>query len=800
MSPPSFTRRRAVALVGAFGLYPFERAHCTDMPNIDAQPYFAGVRRAIEALEKLGAPIATTDVHQIAALARLNDASSVEAAERILSCYTLATIAIDSNGALQLSPGGAERTLLEQGWRLFLLRVANYPRERHGIYFSTGWWNGTPGRMLPRDPFPRLAQRAQLMDTLNKGPLIEKMWLLCEIYGAVPVLRLGNEVPIANLSGLPIEYFIVQLFSRDFGSRRSQLYAAMFPNTGDTIAGSARKEFDFHSVHSRQVSLRVNDADGRGCVASITIQDHNGHIYPPQAMRLAPDMEFQPHIYRADGETILLPDGEYIVKSKRGPEYLRETQLSRIDSKQTQITMQLRRWIDPSKWGWYSGDTHIHAAGCAHYQVPTEGVSPETMIRHVRGEALSIGDVLTWGPSWYHQKQFFTGKAESPEATLEHPELQIANGTSLKPHTTPHDPESLLRYDIEVSGFPSSHCGHLILLRLKDQDYPGASVIEDWPSWNLPILEWARAQGAVSGYAHCSAGMMTESADLPNYEIPAFDSIGTNEAIVDVAHGLVDFLSGCNGPPVAELNAWYHMLNCGFRLVMVGETDYPCFSPPTNSRPGLGRSYVRLDRRPTDDAGYDAWIRNLRNGRLYYGDGRTHFLEFSVDGCSAGEELTLDRASTVEVRATVAALLEIDPTPDTLVEMREVRWHVEKARIGKSRQVPLELVVNGISSARINFTADGVPRQVRFNVALQQSSWVALRALPSGHTYVVFVKIAGKPIRASRRSAEWCRRSVEQLWTVKSPLMRESERPAAAEAFDHARKVYNAIAQESEVA
>src|SRR5206468_12927419 len=112
--------------------------------------------------------------------------------------------------------------------------------------------------------------------------------------------------------------------------------------------------------------------------------------------------------------------------------------------------IQLKRWIDPEQWGWYSGDTHIHAAGCAHYEIPTEGVSPETMIRHVRGEALSIGDVLSWGPSWYYQKQFFTGRATSPPAALEHPELQKANNASLQSQPTPEDADSLLRYDVDV--------------------------------------------------------------------------------------------------------------------------------------------------------------------------------------------------------------------------------------------------------------------------------------------------------------------------------------------------------------
>ncbi len=199
-----------------------------------------------------------------------------------------------------------------------------------------------------------------------------------------------------------------------------------------------------------------------------------------------------------------------------------------------------------------------------------------------------------------------------------------------------------MRYDVEVSGFPSSLNGHMVLLRLKEQDYPGTKLIEDWPSWNLPILKWARAQGGFGGYAHCGTGMVVDSTELPNYEIPPFDSIGTHEAIVDVTHGYADFLSGCDTPAVAELNAWYHMLNCGFRLALVGETDYPCI---TGERPGRGRSYVRLEQRPVDDAGYDAWVHNLMKGRAYCGDGRSHFLQFAVNGrASGGDDVALAKA------------------------------------------------------------------------------------------------------------------------------------------------------------
>ena len=541
------------------------------------------------------------------------------------------------------------------------------------------------------------------------------------------------------------------------------------------------------------------DADGRGCVASLAIKDRQDRVYPPQAMRVAPDLYFQPQIYRGDGETILLPDGEYTVESKRGPEYLPCTQTVAIDGSHTRIEVKLQRWIDPAKWGWYSGDTHIHAGGCAHYSSPTEGVAPETMIRQARGEGLVIGDVLTWAPSWYYQKQFFTGHAISPLANLEHPELQAANHASLRPHATREDTETILRYDVEVSGFPSSHAGHLVLLRLKDQDYPGTRILEDWPSWNLPILKWVRSQGALGGYAHCGIGMVTDSEDLPNYEIPPMDGIGTQEAIMDVTHGLVDFLSGCDTNPVAELNAWYHMMNCGFRMALVGETDYPCI---TDERMGKGRSYVRLEQRPAADAGYEDWVRGMAQGRLYCGDGRSHFLDFKVNGRRSGEgDLALKTSETLEIEALVAARLEPEPPAD----MASIRhafngWHLERARIGTTGTVPVELIVNGCVADKTTLIADGKPHAISFKMRITRSSWIALRIYPSSHTHPVFAIVGARPIRASKRSAQWCRACVDKVWEVKSPFIRDSEEPAAVEAFNHARSAYETIANECEMA
>ena len=758
--------------------------------QIEPQPYFASVKRAMGALATAGQAIPTADVNRLAQLASKGSVEAVAAADAILDRYTLARVTLDSFGTGTTTLGGADRMLIEQGWKAFLIRIANPARLTEKLDVRAG--SGTPNQI----GLASFEQKADIGDSLNKSPILEKKWLIAQMHDSLV------------LSGALVEYRLIELFSRDRGRRRANfgfgigIVQIRGLRTRAQWAGTLQPLFvDFDILPSRKVTLKILDSDGIGCMASLVIRDDRGHLYPPQVMRIAPDMAYQPQIYRADGETVRLPDGEYRITCWRGPEYLQGYQTVHISDSNARIAVKLERWIDPTRWGWYSGDTHLHAAGCAHYTWPTEGVSPETMIRHVRGEGLVVGNVLTWGPGWYAQKQFFSGQAVSPPAYLEHPELQAVSNIALKPKTTPKDSESILRYDVEVSGFPSSLSGHLVLLKLKEEDFPGTRVIEDWPSWNLPILKWAKAQGAVVGYAHCALGMGVTSEALPNYEIPPFDSVGTNEAIVDITHAACDFLSGCNGPPIAELNAWYHMLNCGYSPVMVGETDYPCFTPTRDSRPGVGRSYVKLRERPTGDEGYNAWVSSLKQGRIYWGDGRTHFLTFSAQGNSSGDDsVELAKASRVLVRATVAALLEEKATAETIRTASEQPWHIEHARIGSSRNVLVELVVNAVALARIELLADGNPRPVEFDVHIDRSSWIALRVMHSGHTYPVFVTVGGKPIRASRRSAQWLRKCVDALWQEKCRLIRGSEQSAAAEAYDHARLTYDHIIAESDLA
>jgi hypothetical protein len=265
-------------------------------------------------------------------------------------------------------------------------------------------------------------------------------------------------------------------------------------------------------------------------------------------------------------------------------------------------------------------------------------------------------------------------------------------------------------------------------------------------------------------------------------------------------HGAVDFLSTVDTPAPWELNIWYHTLNCGYRARISGETDFPCIY---GDRVGMGRSYVKLDDGKLD---FDRFIEGIKLGRSYVSDGKSHLVDFACNGLGVGQsasELKLDAPGTIEVSARVAARLE----PELTVELDAIRnrplaakpyWELERARIGSTRKVPLELVVNGLPVARQEIEADGSFRDVKLSAAVKTSSWIALRIYPSSHTNPIFVIVGGKPIRASKKSAEWCLKAVDQCWSQKEPKYRESERALAAQAYDVARAAYRKILAESE--
>jgi hypothetical protein len=738
---------------------------------VELQPFAAQVRRLIEATDYLGEPIGEDNKAALQkALANADADAAVAEMQRILDQRCLFVITITPEMRVKGARGPMKAELVEQGWRQFLVKVINQSGTTARLRVVSPNGRGASnaaGARTPSDP-PQVRGR----DTSGPLPPASDLWLDVQSYDQQPLTP--------TLGGLAVEYRIVQLYSRDAGKREARFIFDVGQGTQDI---GFRNEIDvlFTCNPAREIVVRAKDETGKPTTGSLTIRDRTGRVYPSQAKRLAPDFAFHPQIYREDGETLRLPDGEYDIDFARGPESIPEKRRVTIGPETKEVSFQVRRWIDPAAMGWWSGDHHIHAAGCAHYTKPTEGVHAPDMARHCRGEDLKIGANLTWGPCFDYQKQFFTGGEDE---------------TSRYPY--------LLRYDIEVSGFGSHKSGHLCLLRLKEQMYPGGDSMAHWPTLGLNTLRWAQKQGAVCGPAHSGAGLQVQSDELPNYIVPKFDGIGANEYIVDVTHEVpgpdgklvaaIDFMSTVDTGPVAELNIWYHTLNAGFRTRISGETDFPCI---TGERVGLGRSYVKLDGSLT----YDAWCEGISDGRCYVSDGKSHLLEFAVNGLGVGEkqsEVKLAKPGSVKMTVKAAALLGEKPAPNARMN-RAAFWDLERARIGSSREVPVEVIVNGQPVQKQVIVADGTMRDLSFQVPLERSSWVALRVYPSSHTNPVFVLVGEKPIRASRRSIDWCLKSVDQCWSQKAPTIAPAEMQDAQAAYEHARVTYRQRLAEADV-
>ncbi len=753
--------------------------------NYDIQPFVSHAIRLKEALAYIGSPLSPEDEKKIEAIrhAPYTD-QTVQSLQAILDPYCIALVDI-GEGKAKASKGHAVARLLQGGWKSFLVKVFNRQSVTGALHAVS------PSALSPQH---RWDFGIHANDIITREEAANR-FLDAAMYTGGTMNK--------ELSGMPVEYTIVQLYSKVSGNRNIELGF-----TVDSIPVNTAS-IGFAIDPAVKVILDIADDDGQPVMAALTITDsierksgRLGNVFPLPSRRVSafdeyPDFFFQQHVYRNTGEHVMLPPGKFTIKYTRGPEYITQYKQVTIpeNTDSIRIHLPLKRWIDVAKRGWYSADHHVHAAGCSHYYKPEEGVNPADMWRQALGEDLKVSSVLSWGPGWYHQKNNFTGK-----------EHELSNG------------ENIMQYDVEVSGFPSSHAGHVVLLRLKEDDYPGTTKIEEWPSWTGPVLQWAQAQGAVTGYAHSGDGLeplytenhrlnpaVTEeekvhapawrtyeetSVQVPNYIVPSMNGIGANEYIVTAPRGWVNFFSAGNTGLHRELNMWYHTLNSGIRIPISGETDFPCLS---DERVGYARSYFKSN----GVINYNNYVEAIKAGRNYVSDGFSHIMNFSVNGAEPGVKnsvLHLKSKQKVTVKADVAAHLAVDQEPrgeeiaNSHLDIFPC-WNIERARIGKTREVKVELIVNGYKVDEKEIVADGSIQPVQFTPEITEGSWVALRIYASSHTNPVYIDMKGKSVSIDK-SLEWCIKAVDRCWEMKEPQISDQEKPAAQQAYRQAREWY----------
>lgn len=331
-------------------------------------------------------------------------------------------------------------------------------------------------------------------------------------------------------------------------------------------------------------------------------------------------------------------------------------------------------------------------------------------------------------------------------------------------------PQRILHWDSEWHYDPKGYAverkvigGHLILLGLKHGGKP-------WAEYTYPMIEWAREQGAIAGFAHmqylAQDGVPNDLTCCHPLEYP-----------VETALGASSFLMEDVGGSEAAVKAYYRLLNCGFRPGLAAGTDYPC-----NSSEPLGTllTYVNVK---AETLNYRDWIAGIAQGRTVISrNAHQEFLELTVNGtASPGDDVPLDAAGTVSVRA---------------------RWTSMDKLSGR-----IELVQNGQVVAKLDGSAaPGRPLVLESKLAFTQSGWVCARRMGAKghatHTAAVFVTVAHAPVRASSADAEFFVRWCDNLIRKTSPggpwnKYFSHDLAAAQQRYVDAREVFRTVAMQA---
>jgi hypothetical protein len=377
--------------------------------------------------------------------------------------------------------------------------------------------------------------------------------------------------------------------------------------------------------------------------------------------------------------------------------------------------------------GWYAGDMHVHRS-C--------GGAPETvssMFQKMTPQKLAVISLLA---------DMGNGEVQDPVT-----DLPLVNGEDASISTS----GQILHWDTEWHWDPIyyqySHQalgGHIVALGL-------SNAHQIWEEYTYPIFTWVHQQGGIAGFAH----MQYLDNNIPQslscctpIEYPVEVALGTSDFI---SEDVSDCGSTCGGGgqqtlyPENAINAYYRLLNCGFRPGFAAGTDYPC-----NCSHDLGTllTYVQV---AGGQMTYRNWINGIAAGRTVVSrNGHNEFISLTVNGSATpGDEIKLAAAGTVQVN---------------------VQWTANQNYSGT-----IELVQNGavVASTQVSVSS-GIPANLTTTVNVAHSGWLAARRMDNSmghmvHSAAVFVTVNNAPVRASVADAQFYVEWMDNLLTMTSP-------------------------------
>ena len=295
---------------------------CSDsLPVIPcaAQPLGETVTQVLAALDYLGQPLDAATTAQIkAAISNPNEVAANAAIQNALDPHCLAVINVNPESRVKLQPGAVKPLLVEAGWKVFLVKVHNEA--------------GVTAQLRGMSP------NAASMSDSPKDQLRDR-WLGLSVFDGEPMAR--------TLSGLVVEYRLVQLYSRDAGMREAKILFDVGQGTQDL---GFRNEIDilFKCLPAQNIVLQLLDDNDEPCSAGFEIRDKFDRIYPAQSKRTAPDVASHPEIYRGHGDVVRLAPGRYTVKVIHCPtRMVVERRTANVTHELTKLSFKVPKTISP---------------------------------------------------------------------------------------------------------------------------------------------------------------------------------------------------------------------------------------------------------------------------------------------------------------------------------------------------------------------------------------------------------------------------------------------------------------------
>jgi hypothetical protein len=402
---------------------------------------------------------------------------------------------------------------------------------------------------------------------------------------------------------------------------------------------------------------------------------------------------------------IPLPAGRIAVEIVKGFEYQPVRQETNLAPGQLALRFTLDRAFDPQADGWFAGDTRVHY------------LPPHAALLEGAAENLAVVNLLV------NECTVIDSYGKLHPAL---PNITAVSGQHPAVQSLGH---------LVIVNTHNSHpvLGSLGLLNCHRTVFPlhfgGSDGKDDWT-----LADWC-------DQCHRKGGLVVwtrvwhESEDFP-----------LGEPLADLILGKVDALEidFFEDSPFDVLPDWYALLNCGFKVPIVGGSG----KDSNGMLLGAMRTYTRVP--PVEGFSYKTWIESVRSGRTFATNSPLLFLQ--VNGQQPGAVIELSaRDATVCVKAEACSIVPFDV---------------------------LEIVAGDSALATVQAAGDPASARLELDLPVPECGWLAARCRGErqlhhrpanqrifAHTSPVYVRIPGQLPRTNPAAVKRFARYLEQMLT-----------------------------------